>query len=92
MITSPSQEGSNGPTMEAVRNLIDRVTVTPVDSGKKRPLPHIYLRGDICAILGLTLGLDALPEGRKTSVYLEVRESRVFLVAGAGFEPAAFRL
>lgn len=85
MIMSLSQEGSNGPTMEAVRKLIDRVTVTPVDSGKKRPLPHIYLRGDICGILGLTLGLDGLPEARKTSVYLEVRESRVFLVAGAGF-------
>lgn len=84
MIASVSQEGANGPTSEAIRALIDCVIVTPVDVGKKRSVPHIYLKGDLGEILRTTLGIDTLPARHKDQVYQDVGGCLVYMVAGAG--------
>ena len=54
--------------------------------------PRIELHGSLAAILRLSLGVEGLSGQQKTSCEQEVIESVGFLVAGAGFEPAAFRL
>ncbi len=64
---------------EAIRSLVEDIILTPVE-GKI----EIDVRGDLAGIL--TLSVQAKnPAGRAGS-------SQVKMVAGAGFEPAAFRL
>ena len=45
----------------------------------------------LCRLIGL-LTADQLTGQQKTSLLQEVMQSAGFLVAGAGFEPATFRL
>ena len=68
---------------ERVRALIAEVRVTPSPTDRKAP-PAIEVRGELAAMLALGSGQD-----RSASEQLE-RQFK--LVAGAGFEPAAFRL
>ena len=67
---------------EAIRALIDRVTLTP---GPRRGEIDATLHGDLGTILEWTAQKANTPgpEGARVSVSV---------VAGAGFEPAAFRL
>ena len=74
-----------GKAAEAIRALIDRIEVTSVERDGKR-IPAINLQGKLAGILALAApqpvsrGSDALAE------------ESIKLVAGAGFEPATFRL
>ena len=83
---------AEGEAREAIRGLIDRIVITPEPTGGKRMRPRIELQGSLAAILRLSLGAQGLSGQQKTSCEQEVEESIGFLVAGAGFEPAAFRL
>ena len=67
---------------EAIRALIDRITLTP---GPKRGEIAATLHGDLAKILEWTAQKQNTP-GRDGAGVL------VSVVAGAGFEPAAFRL
>ena len=68
---------------EALRALIDKVVLTPSEDGY-----DIDLHGDLAGILTLASGAKA-----KTAVAgMAKAVSQVSLVAGAGFEPATFRL
>ena len=67
--------------MELIRSLIERIVLTPED-GKLR----IDLTGDLAAILSIA------QKGRRPRPEDEAQASKVKLVAGAGFEPATFRL
>ena len=68
---------------EALRALIDKVLLTPTEDGY-----DMDLHGDLAGILALASGKNA-----KTAVAGVAKAvSQVSLVAGAGFEPATFRL
>ncbi|WP_374292947.1 recombinase family protein [Paenirhodobacter enshiensis] len=88
-LAEPDQEGE---AREAIRGLIEKIVATPVPTKGKRMSLDLTLYGDLAGILALSLGADLMSEQQKTSVLREVAESVEFLVAGAGFEPAAFRL
>ena len=68
---------------ERVRALIDEVRLIPSPTDSKA-MPTIEVRGQLAAILALGSGQDA---SETTQL-----EKQIKLVAGAGFEPAAFRL
>ncbi len=68
---------------EQIRGLIDEVRIIPSPSDRKA-VPTIEVRGALAAMLALGSGKDALAA--------EQLERQLKLVAGAGFEPAAFRL
>lgn len=68
---------------EIIRSLIDRIVLTPVD-GEKRL--SIDLMGDLAGILTMATGRKDIRLER------EVADQQVKMVAGAGFEPATFRL
>ena len=82
---------------QAIRALVDRIVLTPeLRPGRKRATLTVDLEGALAAILHLANGSSA-----KTSANAQkpaslgeagVQESMAKLVAGAGFEPAAFRL
>ena len=82
---------------EALRTLVERIVLTPDESGRALA---IDLRGDLAALLCLATGqpIQAIPQsghakaapGERRGAVEEIDES--VLVAGAGFEPAAFRL
>ena len=76
----------------AIRSLIDKIVATPMPTKGKRHALALTLHGDLAGILGLSLGVDLLPEQQKTSCEQEVNQSVEFLVAGTGFEPVTFRL
>ena len=67
--------------MERIRSLIERVVLVP-EAGALR----IDLEGQVGAILGLCA--DAQKPGRDVRALAE----QLVMVAGAGFEPATFRL
>ncbi len=68
---------------ELVRGLVESITVSP--EGEHR---RIEVRGELAAILALSSGAsNRMAVGDASSLALQVK-----LVAGAGFEPAAFRL
>ena len=69
--------------VEALRSLVDAVVVYP---GERRGEVRLELRGDLAAFLHLAEGGVVRPANGRSG---EVVGS---LVAGAGFEPAAFRL
>ena len=71
-------EMTRAEAFDAIRGLIERIEVRP---GATRGKPEVILVGALAAILGF-----ASAEGRSSG------DGRVLLVAGAGFEPAAFRL
>ncbi|WP_323717681.1 recombinase family protein [Paracoccus aminovorans] len=88
-LTEPDQESE---AREAIRSLIEKIVATPVPTKGKRMALDLTLHGDLAGILALSLDADRLSGQQKTSLLQEVEESAGFLVAGAGFEPAAFRL
>ncbi len=53
---------------------------------------EIELEGDLVALLSLGLGANALKAGAAGASGLLEQIRSVMVVAGAGFEPAAFRL
>ena len=66
-----------------VRSLVERIVVVPDETGKGST---VRLEGDLASLLAFAASAQqnarqAGPDGRSTK-----------LVAGAGFEPAAFRL
>ena len=67
---------------EAIRALIDRITLTP---GPKRGETVATLHGDLAKILEWAVQKQNTPDAFASGVSVSV-------VAGAGFEPAAFRL
>ena len=82
---------------EALRTLVERIVLTPDESGRALT---IDLRGDLAALLCLATGqpiqatpkpahANAAPGGGRGAVE---GVDELVLVAGAGFEPAAFRL
>lgn len=88
-LTEPDHEGE---AREAIRGLIEKIVATPVPTKGKRNTLDLTLHGDLAGILALSLNVDQASGQQKTSLLQEVTESVEFLVAGAGFEPAAFRL
>ena len=92
LIGALAEPEAEGEAREAIRGLIDRIVVTPEPTGGKRMRPRIELQGSLAAILRLSLGAEGMSGQQKTSCEQEVEESIGFLVAGAGFEPATFRL
>jgi site-specific DNA recombinase len=63
--------------------LTERITLYPDDNGQR-----VGFRGGLAAILALSSGArNRMAVGNASSLALQVK-----LVAGAGFEPAAFRL
>jgi site-specific DNA recombinase len=67
---------------DAIRGLIERITLTP---GAKRGEIAATLHGDLGAILEWTAQMQKTPGAFASGVSVSV-------VAGAGFEPATFRL
>ena len=77
-------ESSQLEAITIIRSLIDRIEITP---GEKRGDPQIQLIGGLAAILDL-----AVCGQEKTAIHKDGGVGRVLMVAGAGFEPATFRL
>ena len=69
---------------EIVRGLIERIEI---HAGVRRGHPEVVLVGALASILGYASGGQA-----KTAVSFGDGGCRVLMVAGAGFEPATFRL
>ena len=68
--------------MELIRSLIECIKVYP---GKKRGNPDVTLIGALAQIL-------AFGQTKTTTATSLEDDGRVLMVAGAGFEPASFRL
>ncbi len=66
--------------IEIIQSMIEQIIVTPVEGGFT-----IDLHGELGAILALVDGKQKLPDAERAGSSLSV-------VAGAGFEPATFRL
>ena len=79
-----NDESSQQEAMTIIRSLIDRIEITP---GEKRGDPQVQLVGGLAAILEL-----AVSKQQKTTIQSDSGFGRVLMVAGAGFEPATFRL
>ena len=73
--------GTRDEAMEAIRALIDRIVLTPEDGELRNDL-----QGEIAAILQLC------SESKKPASVADAGLQQIKLVAGAGFEPATFRL
>ena len=78
-----SADATRGEAADILRSLIDRILLTPDEAGKAL---QIDLHGDLAGILGLAQKHNGPLEESDPSVV------QVKMVAGAGFEPAAFRL
>ena len=76
-------EENRGEAADILRGLIDRIVLTPSEESRKL---EIDLYGDLAGILGLAANRNGPLEASDPSI------QQVKLVAGAGFEPAAFRL
>jgi site-specific DNA recombinase len=79
-----TDETSRAEAMEIIRSMIDRIEVSP---GTKRGEPDVLLVGALASILGY-----ASAPKQDAAIISERGVCRVLLVAGAGFEPATFRL
>ncbi len=88
-LTDPDRESE---AREAIRGLIEKIVATPVPTSGKRSRLELTLHGDLAGILALSLVAVLMSRQQKTSLLREVDQTREFLVAGAGFEPATFRL
>jgi site-specific DNA recombinase len=66
-----------------IRGLVDKIVVNPIEGTKEL---SVDLHGDLAGILVMASG-KAKPLNE-----IEVMADQVKMVAGAGFEPAAFRL
>ncbi|WP_158241909.1 hypothetical protein [Tabrizicola sp. TH137] len=78
-----THEASRPQAMEIIRSLVQRIEVAP---GAKRGEAQVTLYGALASILDFALG------AQNTKATADGGLCRVLLVAGAGFEPAAFRL
>ena len=77
------QEDAAGPARELVRGLVEAIVFLPED-GRLR----VEVRGELAAILRLSgCANEKAPAGRPELLAEEIK-----MVAGAGFEPATFRL
>ena len=75
--------------MEAIRALVDRIVLTP--SPEDPLVPIVDLEGALAGLLALATAREgAGPNANKAAPVGTALQS--VLVAGAGFEPAAFRL
>ena len=79
-----SDEDTYQEAVTIFRSLIDRIDITP---GEIRGKPKVQLIGGLAAILQL-----AISGHKKTAIQQDSGICRVLMVAGAGFEPATFRL
>ena len=79
-----NDDSSQQEAVTIIRSLIDRIKITP---GERRGDPQVQLVGGLAAILEL-----AVSGQQKTAIQMDGGVGRVLLVAGAGFEPATFRL
>ena len=79
-----SDQASREEAISLIRSLIERIDITP---GEKRGQPQVQLVGGLAAILEF-----AVAKQQKTAIPSDSGFGRVFMVAGAGFEPATFRL
>ena len=85
-LCNSSQDGALPEARELIRQLIDRVVLTPVDKPNGRKALSIDLHGHIAGILALATNAKKPPvKGGFSVLYTK-------LVAGAGFEPTTFRL
>ncbi len=72
---------------ELVRGLVERVTLSPEGDGQR-----VEVRGELAAILALAQGVKQANRAVGGAGSGDVLVEQVKVVAGAGFEPAAFRL
>ena len=72
---------------EAIRSLIEAIILTPSDQGLQ-----IDVRDDLAGILTVASGGQTKTPARFRTGVRDALASQVQMVAGAGFEPAAFRL
>ena len=79
-----SDHASREEAISLIRSLIERIDITP---GEKRGQPQVQLVGGLAAILEF-----AAAKQQKTAIISDSGFGRVLMVAGAGFEPATFRL
>ncbi len=80
------QEGTRTEAVEIIRSLIDQVILRPSAEGGL----EIELVGDLARMI--EIALDDGGAGRKKTALPEGLRRSVKMVAGAGFEPATFRL
>jgi site-specific DNA recombinase len=66
---------------DAMRGLIDKVVLTPVDG-----MLRVDLHGEVAAILQLSVA------GKKGRLELDADGKQLVMVAGVGFEPTTLRL
>ncbi len=78
-----TDEASRPQAMEIIRGLIERIEVAP---GQARGKANVTLYGALASILDFALGATHAKATADGGL------CRVLMVAGAGFEPAAFRL
>ena len=79
-----TDENTQQEAADIIRSLIEKIVITP---GQKRGHPCVEIVGGLAAILEF-----AVSEQQKTAITEDSGVRRVLLVAGAGFEPATFRL
>ena len=83
LVEALNQEGTRAEAADLLRALIDAVNVGFGDEGED---PEITLKGSLAGILSLSQA------NKKVALVSEDDIRQVKLVAGAGFEPATFRL
>jgi site-specific DNA recombinase len=71
------------PARDLIRGLVEAIVLIP-EGGR----PRVEVRGELAAILRLAAGPNAKSPGGEPGLLVE----QIKMVAGAGFEPAAFRL
>jgi site-specific DNA recombinase len=82
-----NSKGAREEAIEILRSLIEKITLNPDDEAQNGH--HIEVYGEIGAILKL----GNQPVGKKANTRSKAAGVlQVTVVAGAGFEPAAFRL
>ena len=76
---------------EALRSLVERIVLTPAAEGTGLGLT---LEGDLAGLLRLAAGAEGADTKKAPDVLPEAFDitEEIVLVAGAGFEPATFRL
>ena len=87
MLTTDQMLGAK----EALRDLIEKIVLTPSEDGTGL---DIDLYGAIAGLLHLATGVSAQNSKKASPGKSEAFDiaGKIVLVAGAGFEPAAFRL
>ena len=87
LIPALNEEEHRTEAAELLRSLIDRITLTPTP---ERDRLTVDLDGDLAGILSMATNSERSLVERDLS--LVKQEKQVVMVAGAGFEPATFRL